>query len=194
MWSCTIKVRARTTGSSHSFCPSTQPLSEEAVTSRWLGLTLCSLFSHEMSALLPFHSQFLQSPGLDTAGPQFWERMHSSPLPALPHPHSLPPLLLSHPVQRPVLWGRGREERESCGWMKVWWWVFCIVGKKGPLWKGIRMDNLLGHLLTPPEHLKFFFKYPVGMHQVVYRGVSLEFYLTCINLVEEGKVKQLWGW
>lgn len=37
----------------------------------------------------------------------------------------------------------------------------------------------------------FFFKCPVGMHEVVYRGVSLEFYLTCINLVEEGKVKQL---
>lgn len=54
------------------------------------------------------------------------------------------------------------------------------------------MDNLLGHLLTPSEHLKrFFFKCPVGMHQVVYRGVSLEFYLMCKNLVEGGKVKQL---
>lgn len=39
---------------------------------------------------------------------------------------------------------------------------------------------------------KFFFKCPVGMHHVVYRGVSLEFYFTRIHLVEEGKVKQLW--
>lgn len=38
---------------------------------------------------------------------------------------------------------------------------------------------------------KFFFQCPVWMHQVVYRGVSLEFYLTCINLVVEGKFKQL---
>lgn len=53
------------------------------------------------------------------------------------------------------------------------------------------MDNLLGYLLTPSEHLKFFFKCPVGMHQVVKRGVSLEFYFACINLVEEGKVEQL---
>lgn len=115
-------------------------------------------------------------------------RTQCTALPSLHNPiHTpSPPSCLT---QSSGQWGRYREgARAVAGW---WFGDGCLyIRKKGPLWQGIRMDNLLGHLLTPSEQVKFFFGCPFGMHQV-YRGVCLEFYLTCINLVEEGQVEQL---
>lgn len=110
-----------------------------------------------------------------------------SPIPYLPLPDALCPLILSCPVQTSTL-----ERGLRLGWRLGGW---CICRKKKTYifdkelkWE-IRMDyNVLGRPLNfSPPFKKFFFKCPVGKHWVVNRGVSLDFYLTCIIWLKRGK-------
>lgn len=82
----------------------------------------------------------------------------------------------------------GERERQGGLWLDEGLVVgVYIVEKRTSLIRNKNGQSAWSPVDTLGTLKKFFFECPVGMHQVVYRGVSLEFYLTCIDLVEEGE-------